>query len=139
MLKDEKKEQSANKPYERGVYKDNPLGLSDEADCLSELSHMFLINHRLKHKLSKIVGHIKDICGITRIPLTKVWVHNRKDVRQYWADEVTGTLYELTGECLSSEKRKVIKWVRYRPSEWKKIKTEGRTDMQEKWNKTNSE
>lgn len=125
---------SANRPYERGAYKDNPLGLADDALCLSEMSVVFLANHRLKHRLQKLVGHVQDICGSTRRRLFKVWVHNNGNINQYWADIVTGTLYELTGECLSSEKRKVIKWVRYRESEWKKAKIEGRTDMQESWN-----
>lgn len=134
MSKIEELRKASDRQYERGTFKDNPMGVSDSALCLSEMSMMYLSNHRLKHKLSKIVGHVKDICGTTRRPMFKVWVHDKTDIQQYWADIVTGTLYTLTGECLSSEKRKVVKWVRYRESEWKKIKLEGRTEAQESWN-----
>lgn len=125
---------SPNTPYDRGTDRKSPLMVSDEALCLSELSMMYLNNHRDKRKIPKMVGHVKDICGTTRRVLFKLWIHNNKTIEQYWADIVTGTLYLDTGECLSSEKRKVVKWARYRESEWKKKQVVGRTEAQDLWN-----
>jgi hypothetical protein len=108
--------------YERGLDKHKPFLVSHEADCLSELNMVYLANHRNKDKISKKVGHVQDICGTTRRLLLKVWVQSRSGLAQYWVDDVTGTMYTSSGECMSSDKRRVVKWVRYRASEWEKRK-----------------
>jgi len=125
---------SNDKPYERGLDKDNPLHLADDALCLSDYSMMFLSNHRQRDKIPKRVGHVKDICGSTRRLFVKVWVSGDNVLSQYWADEVTGTLYTESGECLSSPKRQITKWVRYRKDEWEKRKRVVHGELNVEWN-----
>lgn len=127
-------EASVNTPYERGLEKTKPLMVSDDGFCLSELSMTFLANHRKRDKIPKKVGHVKDICGTTRRLLLKLWVHNKSTIEQYWVDDITGTMYQESGECMSSEKRKVVKWVRYRPSEWNKRQQAASHENPFEWN-----
>lgn len=44
------------------------------------------------------------------IRVTPVNIRVNKKVVEVMADVVTGTLYYKTGECLSSDRRRVIKW-----------------------------
>jgi hypothetical protein len=46
--------------------------------------------------------------AIIKVTPVRVMIHNK--VIDVMADVVTGTLYHKTGECLSSDRRRVIKW-----------------------------
>jgi len=109
---------TAKNPYLRGMDGEEPLELADDAVCLSDHSMTFLMNHKCKDKLPKKIAHVKDICGTTRRLMVKVWVAADNGPMKYWADMITGTLYTDVGACMSSTKREVVKWVRYRKDEW---------------------
>jgi len=104
-------------PVVRGMTKEKPFLLSSDANCLSDKSVEILIHStELMDKAPHKIAHIKGIGGETsKRRVVRVWILDplNSGPIQVYADIVTGTLYMDDGECLSSDKRKVIKWSRY--------------------------
>lgn len=120
---------------QRGLVKDKPLTLSDDADCLSEISMVLFTNndkiiegpHR---KVAHIVGHAGEK---TMRDVAPVWIWKDGKPVKVFADIVTGTLYRPNGDCMSSDVRKVVKWSKYVPV-IKQPKPSGRVQAQVDWN-----
>lgn len=116
--------------------KDKPYLLSDEANCLGEISMVHFTNNpeemdNPKCKTATIVGHHGEI---SKRKLCPVWVRLQGDVVMVYADAVTGTLYRETGECLTSDVRTVVKWSKWRKPKETAPKKTGRVQAQIMWN-----
>jgi hypothetical protein len=89
--------------------------VSNEAGCLSEMG--LIILHKLFDEKELVSKKVQTMTGISlrrfvKIPIESV-VRTKKGfktvgIRDVWADWVTGSLYELSGECVSSPNLRII-------------------------------
>jgi hypothetical protein len=114
--------------YIRGTHHKKPF-LLEEGDCLSEYA---LIKEVLERQ-QKRWAYIDTICGTVKRLLVKVWIFRGSKAVQVFADVITGTVYSQSGECLSSHKRRIVKWGAYESTKDKnKLKTNTNQDFN--WN-----
>ena len=126
---------------EYGTYQ-RPFLLSADGECLSETGHtVFANNAELINskdaRMATIVGHGGEKSVRKVVP---IWVRRSSGIEKVFADVITGTLYLAeTGECLTSDVRKVVKWSKCtqktkRQAERNKERVGGRVKAQVEWN-----
>jgi hypothetical protein len=82
------------------VKEPKPFGISLEADCLS-----WGFSERVSKMPSSMRIVIDGLCGAREREMVQV----RTTIGDYWADKITGTLYDpTTGRCLSGDRRLVL-------------------------------
>lgn len=88
------------------------LILSEDGDCLLDMDVFRLQREEAPTRRAMVETYYlatkfkeRSIINVTPVQV----LHDRK-VIEVMADIKTGTLYHKTGECLSSDKRRVIKW-----------------------------
>lgn len=113
-----------------------PYALSEEADCLSEMSMMMFTNdptmmNSPKCMKATIQGHGGEV---SKRKVCPVWILHHGYPEFVYADTVTGTLYHKSGECLSSDVRKIVKMTKWVEPKKQKVR-KGRTLLQDRWNK----
>ena len=88
------------------------LILSEDGDCLIDMDVFRLQREEVSTRRAMVETYYLATKFKERsiINVTPVRVLHDKTVIEVMADIKTGTLYHKTGECLSSDKRRVIKW-----------------------------
>lgn len=113
----------------RGTHHKKPLYM-EEGPCLFE----YALTKELLEKQPKRIAHMHTLYGVVKRLVVKVWVSIKNKATLVYADVITGTVFLESGECLSSNQRRVVKWGNYQGLE-KKDKPTGRTLLQDRWNK----
>jgi hypothetical protein len=123
---EETKEEPLHYP---GTHPKRPL-VMEEGPCLFE----YALTKELLNQQPIRMAHVDTLYGVVKRLMVKVWVFIKSKPTQVYADVVTGTVFLESGECLSSIQRRVVKWGNYQRLE-KKQKVNGRTVLQDRWNK----
>ena len=86
--------------------------LSPEADCLqdTDVHNMQKENPETKRAMVETFYITNGYKEHSIIRVTPINVMKDNKVIEVMADVITGTLYHKTGECLSSDKRRIVKW-----------------------------
>lgn len=98
------------------------LVLADDGDCMQDVDvFKFYTSAEAGRKLLSLTIPIRRAMVETHylvsgyreqsiIRVTPVNIRVNKKIVEVMADVVTGTLYYKTGKCLSSDRRRIIKW-----------------------------
>lgn len=86
--------------------------LSVEADCLQDVDLYRLQKEEPETRRAMVETFYLSSKHKERkvIKVAPVKVMKDNEVIEVMADLVTGTLYHKTGECLSSDRRRIVKW-----------------------------
>ena len=93
----------------RGSHPSNPISLSRDGSCISELG-MQSSFRELEPTQSKKIAYVKTLNSVSKRVVIPVWVKYGKTSLKTYGDIITGTLYREDGKCLSSSQLEIIKW-----------------------------
>jgi len=87
------------------------MGLDESGSCLSDFEVSFIRSKGHEYQFKRRMAIVRYLTGEERErEFAEVWVAIGKG-RKMWADTITGTLFKPTGECRSSSRVRIVRWL----------------------------
>ena len=87
------------------------MGLDESGSCLTDFEVGFMRSKGYEHLFKRRQAMVQYQTGEQKErELAEVWVAIGKGKRM-WADTITGTLFKPSGECRSSSRVRIVRWL----------------------------
>lgn len=104
-------EPRGNKPDGDEVGYLRAMALDESGSCLCDYEVGFMRSKGFEHRFKRRRAIVRYQTGEeSERELAEVWVLIGKG-KKMWADTITGTLFGLDGECRSSSRVRIVRWL----------------------------